>query len=63
MDNGLSPRLRGNLGPLANGILWIGSIPAFAGEPYGKPRSHSRGRVYPRVCGGTYRQRVIALSK
>ena len=29
------------------------SIPAYAGEPNAKTRSHSSVTVYPRVCGGT----------
>ena len=50
---GLSPRVRGNQEFINQGIAFVGSIPACAGEP-------RRGRlwrrclpVYPRVCGGT----------
>ena len=50
---GLSPRVRGNRG----GWRWAGatggSIPACAGEPYGKPGIACADWVYPRVCGGT----------
>ena len=51
--NGLSPRVRGNLG-----MSWImppaiGSIPACAGEPFCRRTARRRIRVYPRVCGGT----------
>ena len=53
---GLSPRVRGNPGPLHAALAVLGSIPACAGEP--SPRSHCArsARVYPRVCGGTLRQ-------
>ena len=34
--------------------LLPGSIPACAGEPSSSLLSTSAGRVYPRVCGGTY---------
>ena len=50
---GLSPRVRGNLGPFREKRRGAGSIPACAGEPRGR-RADTRGRaVYPRVCGGT----------
>ena len=51
---GLSPRVRGNLLPPAEGAEKLRSIPACAGEPR-PPSSSSRAtRVYPRVCGGTH---------
>ena len=37
-----------------------GSIPACAGEPLAAPGSARRGRVYPRVCGGTPWFRALA---
>ena len=51
--SGLSPRVRGN----PTHLVTIGSInrsiPACAGEPMARKRSHSECTVYPRVCGGT----------
>ena len=50
---GLSPRVRGNRwGPGSSGGS-VGSIPACAGEPRRGRLRRWRGRVYPRVCGGT----------
>ena len=50
---GLSPRVRGNRldGPGRRGRR--GSIPACAGEPYGRDGMLPLSGVYPRVCGGT----------
>ena len=50
---GLSPRVRGN--PTSRVVYSgrMGSIPACAGEPMGKPMLSYMCRVYPRVCGGT----------
>ena len=50
---GLSPRVRGNLPKYSPSHLYIGSIPACAGEPCAPPWFPSLGGVYPRVCGGT----------
>ena len=50
---GLSPRVRGNPGAHAFRHLHLGSIPACAGEPCGAAAPTCRGKVYPRVCGGT----------
>ena len=52
---GLSPRVRGNPAQSLETFDDLRSIPACAGEPI--PRTHraDRGRVYPRVCGGTGR--------
>ena len=50
---GLSPRVRGNRGPIRHALRHGGSIPACAGEPCQAPAFPSAGRVYPRVCGGT----------
>ena len=50
---GLSPHVRGNRqGGLGRGKD-LGSIPARAGEPPGRPRRGRSGWVYPRTCGGT----------
>ena len=53
---GLSPRVRGNRGPLAQEVIGRGSIPACAGEPLPHGHNHADGTVYPRVCGGTRRR-------
>ena len=52
---GLSPRVRGNLRGWP--MWWIArrSIPACAGEPTAHCCTKRRSRVYPRVCGGTFR--------
>ena len=50
---GLSPRVRGNQRSSTSQYLFIGSIPACAGEPSGLCGRGCIGRVYPRVCGGT----------
>ena len=50
---GLSPRVRGNPGPLLAAAPREGSIPACAGEPGRNPSARRSGGVYPRVCGGT----------
>ena len=53
MDQGLSPRVRGNLVQAVGGITHKGSIPACAGEPTPDDLRLRGDRVYPRVCGGT----------
>ena len=50
---GLSPRVRGNLGERRLRIRQTGSIPACAGEPASKETKEQSDTVYPRVCGGT----------
>ena len=50
---GLSPRVRGNLGLRAAEAKADRSIPACAGEPTIIPNTNPPARVYPRVCGGT----------
>ena len=52
-SSGLSPRVRGNQGLLADRQRRAGSIPACAGEPPATRQAVSRVGVYPRVCGGT----------
>ena len=49
---GLSPRMRGSRHDEPAPWRFKGSIPAYAGEPTGRPRPSHRRRVYPRVCGG-----------
>ena len=50
---GLSPRVRGNPRLRNRARHLIGSIPACAGEPEIIDSQSPRGKVYPRVCGGT----------
>ena len=52
-SHGLSPRVRGNLSAAVWSPVAAGSIPACAGEPFPMHNDHVRGKVYPRVCGGT----------
>ena len=52
--NGLSPRVRGNHERQLHAEIQHGSIPARAGEPDRLRYRHSRARVYPRACGGTW---------
>ena len=50
---GLSPRVRGNRCRRNPGQPRAGSIPARAGEPWGRYAGFAQCRVYPRACGGT----------
>ena len=50
---GLSPRIRGNPGPLRLHDVDAGSIPAHTGEPSGRADLTGDGKVYPRAYGGT----------
>ena len=50
---GLSPRKRGNRRLAMRRVLFTGSIPAQAGEPYFRKFETYLGRVYPRASGGT----------
>ncbi len=52
---GLSPRVRGNLWLSCLIVNGVGSIPACAGEPAFMQQARHFVRVYPRVCGGTFR--------
>ena len=60
-DEGLSPRVRGNLPAMGTGRQGEGSIPACAGEPGLSVRARGARWVYPRVCGGTLRRLDIPL--
>ena len=53
IEEGLSPRVRGNPGHGREHEPLAGSIPACAGEPLRSGARGGDGRVYPRVCGGT----------
>ena len=57
LATGLSPRVRGNLRAAMARPPSTRSIPAGAGEPSSCRTPRSRGRVYPRGCGGTHRPR------
>ena len=50
---GLSPRMRGNRSRRMQRQPALGSIPAYAGEPFCYPARRVLLQVYPRVCGGT----------
>ena len=67
MNNGLSPRVRGNRHARQCDGEPVRSIPACAGEPSVFVWWLSVCRVYPRVCGGTHirfhrQQRRLGLS-
>ena len=53
-QQGLSPRMRGNLATSLCGVRLSRSIPAYAGEPLNRTGMPTMCRVYPRVCGGTW---------
>ena len=53
VQEGLSPRVRGNRRRAAARWPGVRSIPACAGEPHSSPTIRTSRRVYPRVCGGT----------
>ena len=53
VDEGLSPRVRGNLPETEAALILLGSIPACAGQPTRKFCHYAISRVYPRVCGAT----------
>ena len=52
-NEGLSPRVRGNLKHAQSEPNVTRSIPACAGEPLRETYRHRPREVYPRVCGGT----------
>ena len=58
---GLSPRGRGNPSSLPCLYGDIGSIPAWAGEPFSVQLCPARVPVYPRVGGGTLSVARVAL--
>ena len=57
---GLSPLARGNRGGDEKRLGAEGSIPACAGEPPSSTDTSTLGRVYPRLRGGTERDRWMA---
>ncbi len=58
---GLSPRVRGNHRGGGCGVGSLRSIPACAGEPPLSTSTTQRPTVYPRVCGGTWQERMCWL--
>ena len=54
VNNGLSPRGRGNRQAGRPRQSRRGSIPAWTGEPHAKSNPDEPSRVYPRVDGGTH---------
>ena len=56
---GLSPRVRGKRRPAAELTKLTRSIPACAGEAVRGASPAQRGKVYPRVCGGSGLARLI----
>ncbi len=57
-NEGLSPRVRGNLHRTNQPGHPFGSSPACAGEPGSSLSASMPMGVYPRVCGGTWRLNV-----
>ena len=62
-NSGLSPPVRGSLGPDGAGRVREGSIPARAGEPLPRGSTDLNNRVYPRPCGGALASRVATALK
>ena len=60
-EDGLSPRVRGNLSFTGPVPLETRSIPACAGEPLTVWCDPQGGEVYPRVCGGTRARPAILV--
>ena len=58
---GLSPRVRGNQGPVPADFPHLRSIPACAGEPAMRQIFGKGDEVYPRVCGGTSTRKRASL--
>ena len=52
---GTSPRVRGKPGNVVSSRIIIGYIPACAGEARRGRGANIRGKVHPRVCGGSHR--------
>ena len=53
--------MRGNQQQIVKSISAQGSIPACAGEPVHRLRQGCMGRVYPRVCGGTFSVNCLSI--
>ena len=52
IKQGLSPRVRGSQWAVRFGGIFLGSIPASAGEPVNVRLMYLYAEVYPRECGG-----------
>ena len=61
-DEGLSPRVRGNLKLAAHPTQYTGTIPACAGEPIAALVHGKLYKDYPRVCGGTFIMDLISCN-
>ena len=59
---GLSPRVRGNPDNAGGGGFTLRSIPARAGEPPPVNPLSLNATVYPRACGGTVANRLLAVN-
>ncbi len=53
LNEGLSPRVRGNHRGLASNVFWERSIPACTGKPVSSGSRKAVDKVYPRVYGET----------
>ena len=51
LDPGSSPRMRGTRGVVSTCLLYVGIIPAYAGNTYPHSDHVTRPRDHPRVCG------------
>src|SRR5690606_4536499 len=58
---GLSPRTRGSHTHIGAKRRSLGSIPAYAGEPFQHPLIVRRYQVYPRVRGGARRMASVIV--
>jgi len=58
---GPSPRARGSLTGGHRAILLCGSIPACAGEPFGRRLDRDRCGVHPRVRGGAIMTKAVLI--
>ncbi len=61
-QDGLSPRVRGNLPSVRISIPRWRSIPACTGEPSWSRKTAGTNRVYPRVYGGTSKRSFFVES-
>ena len=63
MENGASPRVRGNPEPALPRPRRRRCIPARAGEPRATSPRPGRTRVHPRACGGTAAQGLVSVPR
>ena len=59
---GLSPPVRGNRVRFVCSGIFVGSIPACAGEPVFIGQTSGQHEVYPRLCGGTL-ERIFLVTQ